>query len=84
MRKDYTKSGFLSFAITIWALICAVFVGFFPNFSWMMLIAILIPIVGALLFSGYYNKSGLTLQFSKHSFIASFVALRMLILSITS
>ena len=61
MRKDYTKSGFLSFAITIWALICAVFVGFFPNFSWMMLIAILIPIVGALLFSGYYNKSGLTL-----------------------
>lgn len=61
MRKDYTKSGFLSFAITIWALICAVFVGFFPNFSWMMLIAILIPIVGALLFSGYYNKSGLSL-----------------------
>lgn len=61
MRKDYTKSGFLSFAITIWALICAVFVGFFPNFSWMMLISILIPIVGALLFSGYYNKSGLSL-----------------------
>lgn len=61
MRKDYTKSGFLSFAITIWALICAVFVGFFPNFSWMMLIAILIPIVGAFLFSGYYNKSGLSL-----------------------
>lgn len=61
MRKDYTKSGFLSFAITIWALICAVFVGFFPNFSWVMLIAILIPIVGALLFSGYYNKSGLSL-----------------------
>lgn len=61
MRKDYTKSGFLSFAFTIWALICAVFVGFFPNFSWIMLIAILIPIVGALLFSGYYNKSGLTL-----------------------
>lgn len=61
MRKDYTKSGFLSFAFTIWALICAVFVGFFPNFSWMMLIAILIPIVGALLFSGYYNKSGLSL-----------------------
>lgn len=61
MRKDYTKSGFISFAITIWALICAVFVGFFPNFSWLMLIAIIIPILSALLFSSLYNKSGLTL-----------------------
>lgn len=61
MRKDYTKSGFLSFAITIWALICAVFVGFFPNFSWLTLIAILIPIMASMLFSGYYNKAGLNL-----------------------
>ena len=61
MRKDYTKSGFLSFAITIWALICAVFVGFFPNFSWLTLIAILIPITASMLFSGYYNKAGLNL-----------------------
>lgn len=61
MRKDYTKSGFLSFAITIWALICAVFVGFFPNFSWLMLIAILIPILSSILFNNYYNKAGLSL-----------------------
>ena len=61
MRKDYTKSGFLSFAITIWALICAVFVGFYPNFSWLMLSAILMPILAALLFNNYYNKSGLAL-----------------------
>lgn len=61
MKKDYTKSGFLSFAITIWALVCAVFVGFFPNFSWLMLIAILVPIVAAFLFNNYYNKSGLAL-----------------------
>lgn len=61
MRKDYTKSGFFSFAITIWALICAVFVGFFPNFSWITLCAIILPILASLLFSGYYNKSGLTL-----------------------
>ena len=61
MRKDYTKSGFLSFAITAWALICAVLVGLFPNYSLIMLIAILIPILSSLLFSGYYNRSGLTL-----------------------
>lgn len=61
MRKDYTKSGFLSFAITIWALICAVFVGFFPNFSWLTLIAILIPIMASMMFSSYYNKAGLAL-----------------------
>lgn len=61
MRKDYTKSGFLSFAITIWALVCAVFVGFFPDFSWLMLVAILIPIVASFLFNNYYNKSGLAL-----------------------
>ena len=61
MKKDYTKSGFLSFAITIWALICAVFVGFFPDFSWLMLIAILIPIFAAILFNNFYNRSGLTL-----------------------
>lgn len=61
MKKDYTKSGFLSFAITIWALICAVFVGIFPNFSWLMLIAILIPIFAAILFNNFYNRSGLTL-----------------------
>lgn len=61
MRKDYTKSRFLSFAITIWALICAVFVGLFPNFSWLMLSAILIPIVASLLFNNYYNKAGLAL-----------------------
>lgn len=61
MVKDYTKSGFLSFAITGWALICAVLVGIFPDFSWLMLIAILVPIVSAFLFNGYYNKAGLTL-----------------------
>lgn len=61
MGKDYTKSGFLSFAITIWALICAVVVGFFPDFSWLTLIAILVPIISSMLFSGYYNKAGLTL-----------------------
>lgn len=61
MRKDYTKSGFLSFAITIWALVCAVFVGFFPNFSWLMLLAILVPIIASILFNNYYNRSGLVL-----------------------
>ena len=61
MRKDYTKSVFLSYAITIWALICAVFVGIFPDFSWLMLVAIILPIVASLLFNGLYNKSGLTL-----------------------
>ncbi len=61
MKKDYTKSGFLSFAITIWALICAVLVGFFPNFSWLLLAAIVFPIFAALLFNSFYNKSGLTL-----------------------
>ena len=61
MRKDYTKSGFLSFAVTALALICAVFVGFLPDFSWLLLIAILIPIFASLLFNSYYNKSGLTL-----------------------
>lgn len=61
MRKDYTKSGFLSFAITIWALVCAVFVGFFPNFSWLMLFAILVPIIASILFNNYYNRSGLVL-----------------------
>lgn len=61
MKKDYTKSVFLSFAITIWALICAVFVGIFPNFSWLMLVAIILPIIASLLFNGLYNKSGLTL-----------------------
>ena len=61
MKKDYTKSVFLSFAITIWALICAVFVGFFPNFSWIMLAAIVFPIIAALLFNSFYNKSGLSL-----------------------
>ena len=61
MKKDHTKSGFLSFAITMWALICAVFVGFFPDFSWPMLVAILFPIFAALLFNNYYNRSGLTL-----------------------
>ena len=61
MKKDYTKSGFLSFAITIWALICAVLVGFFPNFSWLLLTAIVFPIFAALLFNSFYNKSGLTL-----------------------
>ena len=61
MVRDYTKSGFLSFAITGWALICAVLVGIFPDFSWLMLIAILVPIVSAFLFNSYYNKAGLTL-----------------------
>ena len=61
MKKDYTKSGFLSFAITIWALICAVLVGFFPNFSWLLLAAIVFPIFASLLFNSFYNKSGLTL-----------------------
>ena len=61
MKKDYTKSGFLSFAITIWALICAVLVGFFPNFSWLLLSAIVFPILAALLFNSFYNKSGLSL-----------------------
>lgn len=61
MVKDYTKSGFLSFAITGWALICAVLVGIFPDFSWLMLIAILLPIASAFLFNRYYNKAGLTL-----------------------
>ena len=61
MKKDYTKSVFLSFAITIWALICAVFVGIFPDFSWLMLVAIIFPILASLLFNGLYNKSGLTL-----------------------
>ena len=61
MIKDYTKSGFLSFAITIWALICAVLVGFFPNFSWLLLSAIVFPIFAALLFNSFYNKSGLSL-----------------------
>ena len=61
MKKDYTKSVFLSYAITIWALICAVFVGIFPNFSWLMLVAIILPILASLLFNGLYNKSGLTL-----------------------
>ena len=61
MKKDYTKSGFLSFAITIWALICAVLVGFLPNFSWLLLTAIVFPIFAALLFNSFYNKSGLSL-----------------------
>lgn len=61
MKKDYTKSGFISFAVTIWALICAVFVGFFPDFSWLMLVAILIPVAAAILFNNYYNNAGLTL-----------------------
>lgn len=61
MRKDYTKSGFLSFAITVWALMCAVLVGFFPNFSWLLLVAIIIPIFASLLFNNYYNKYGLVL-----------------------
>ena len=61
MKKDYTKSVFLSYAVTIWALICAVFVGIFPNFSWLMLVAIILPILASLLFNGLYNKSGLTL-----------------------
>ena len=61
MKKDYTKSVFLSFAITIWALICAVFVGIFPDFSWLMLAALILPILASLLFNGLYNKSGLTL-----------------------
>lgn len=61
MKKDYTKSGFLSFAITIWALICAVLVGFFPDFSWLLLSAIVFPIFAALLFNSFYNKSGLSL-----------------------
>jgi uncharacterized membrane protein YphA (DoxX/SURF4 family) len=61
MKKEYTKSGFLSFAITIWALVCAVAVGFFPNFSWIMLAAIVFPILAALLFNNYYNRSGLAL-----------------------
>lgn len=61
MKKDYTKSVFLSFAITIWALICAVFVGIFPDFSWLMLVAIILPILASLLFNGLYNKLGLTL-----------------------
>ena len=61
MKKDYTKSVFLSYAITIWALICAVFVGIFPDFSWLMLVAIILPILASLLFNGLYNKSGLTL-----------------------
>ena len=61
MKKDYTKSGFLSFAITIWALLCAVAVGFFPVFSWIMLAAIIFPILAALLFNSLYNRSGLAL-----------------------
>lgn len=61
MEKDYTKSGFLSFAITIWALICAMFTGFYPNFSWSLLIAILVGLCASLLFSNYYNKAGLDL-----------------------
>lgn len=61
MKKDYTKSVFLSFAITIWALICAVLVGFFPDFSWLLLSAIVFPIFAALLFNSFYNKSGLSL-----------------------
>lgn len=61
MRKDYTKSGFLSFAITIWALVCAVFVGFFPEFSWILLSAILVPVLASFVFNNYYNKAGLTL-----------------------
>ena len=61
MKKDYTKSVFLSYAITVWALLCAVLVGIFPDFSWMMLAAIVFPIVAALLFNSLYNKSGLAL-----------------------
>ena len=61
MKKDYTKSGFFSFAITIWALLCAVAVGFFPGFSWIMLAAIIFPILAALLFNSLYNRSGLAL-----------------------
>lgn len=61
MKKEYNKSGFISYVITLWALICAVFVGFFPEFSWLMLIAILVPVMASLLFSRIYSKSSLSL-----------------------
>ena len=61
MRKEYTKSRFISFAITLWALISAVFVGLFPSFSWILLIAIMIPLLSSLLFHKYYDKAGLSL-----------------------
>lgn len=61
MRKEYTKSRFISFAITLWALISAVFVGLFPSFSWILLIAIMIPLLSSLLFHKYYVKAGLSL-----------------------
>lgn len=58
---EYNKSSFLSYGITVWVLCCAVLLYFFPNFSYLLLIAVCIPIVANLLFHNYYNKGGLKL-----------------------
>lgn len=54
------KSKFWSFFITVWSLGCAVAIGFFPDFSWWLLGAILVGLFLSLTYSSHYNNGGLS------------------------
>lgn len=49
---------FCSYAITIWALCCAVLIGFFQQFSWPIAVVVFIPLVASLAFGKRYTDSG--------------------------
>lgn len=54
------KSAFLSFFVTFWSLCCAVAIGFFPDFSWWLLAAILVGLFLSVAYSSHYNNGGLS------------------------
>lgn len=53
------KSKIASFAITGAALVCAIIVGFYPDFSWLLLVTILLTLTASVVFCKKYNNAGL-------------------------
>ena len=51
-----TKSHLFSYLITAVALVCAVLVGYFPDFSWLVLILILLTLLSSIVFCKKYNN----------------------------
>lgn len=62
MVKFSHKNRLVSFGITALALACAVWVGFRPEFSKLILMALLTILALSLIFCNKYNKTGLTIN----------------------
>ena len=61
MIENIKKPNLLPFGIIGFAIICAIIVGFYAEFSWLLLIALLLVLLSSIVLGNQFDKSSLTI-----------------------